>query len=157
RYWPMVGAGRGSPILQPQLRGYRVASVHETQQPVLPVLRIIDADPPGSYDSRPVVRIGGEKDLVGGQNQPVFGPFDPEAPGQLSRPRKVRRPAVERFGRAYKNSMGLAGHAGDDVEHPVHSVNEIHVSVAGRTEHDLRADSAAPGRVGGEVARAEVG
>ena len=99
----------------------------------------------------------------------LFG-ADRERAAQLARP--VREPArVRREGaprghqlepgdgleRADEDGVRLAVAGDDDVESPVHPVDEVDVRVARRPEHRLGARGASFGAVCGKVSRAAVG
>ena len=83
-----------------------------------------------------------------GHREPAPGPA---WPGRLSSRGAGARPAAgherlpfQRRQRADEHRAGRTGPAGDDVEHPVHAVGEIHVDVSRRAKHHLRARRGTP-------------
>ncbi len=86
-----------------------------------------------------------------------MGAGDPERPRELARSGEIGLPAVERFRGTDQDRLAAAGLSGNDVEHLVHSVDEIHIGMARRAEHDFSPPGSAFGRVGRKIVRSDIG
>ena len=110
---------------------------------------------PSSATNRPLVGRGEVQPLVvTGDGQ---GPAQLAGPGQGARVLGRRVGHQQRLGGPDQHRPGLAVGFGDEVHAVVHAVDQVHVQVAGRAEHDRRPWRGAAAGVRGQVARAQVG
>lgn len=102
------------------------------------------------------MRLGEKTDVIHRDIGSVDFVRDRKSAGQFGRTGKVNVPVIQWPRSADEQRFGVSFFAHHNVEHPVHSINEIHVRAAGRTEHDFGARGAAFGGMRSEVFWPEV-
>ena len=160
-------------------RGAVCAHGRLVRQPVAPVLirPAAHADPRAGANqvrAHGIARAQPQRRPAGREVAPAVGTRQPEATRQVGRPAASCRSsrAVGRRARASVNALdhlagaqqdggGMSRRLADDVDAPVHPVGEVHVRVAGATEHHRVARGAAAEgvrrRVGGAQVRLDLG